>query len=158
MNWQNVNSDVTWASVTNWYWRSWEVSVGIVAASIPALRPRWRVVSSGINTYLSHRFSRPETDKASFIKQPYNNNRKASHDAALEAATHTASNEAHEAQAYGAGEAGLAMKNLPGDVGITTGGIRKTTTIDVEDGRSRSSERSFLFDNYGSGAKNKYFL
>ncbi|KAL9626857.1 MAG: hypothetical protein Q9204_006987 [Flavoplaca sp. TL-2023a] len=158
MNWQNVNSDVTWASVTNWYWRSWEVSVGIVAASIPTLRPGWRVVSSSINTYLSHRFSRPETDEASFIKQPYNNNHQASHDTALEAATHTASNEAHEAQAYGIGEAGFTMKNLPGDVGTTTGGIRKTTTIDVDDGRPRSSERSSPFDNFWSGAKNKYFL
>lgn len=50
------------------------------------------------------------------------------------------------------------MKNLPGDRETTTRGIRKTTTIDVEDGRSRSSDRSFAFNDLGSGARNKYFV
>ncbi|KAL8669693.1 MAG: hypothetical protein Q9168_005722 [Polycauliona sp. 1 TL-2023] len=161
MNWQNVNSDVTWASVANWYWRSWEVSVGIVAASIPALRPGWRVLSAGINTYLSHRTSRntgPDTDEASFAKQINHGNPQTSHDAALEAAAHTASTEAHPARVYGAGEGGFAMQTLPGDVGTATRGIRKTTTIEVEDGRSRSNERGFAFDAMGSGARNKDFV
>ncbi|KAL8850773.1 MAG: hypothetical protein Q9221_004271 [Calogaya cf. arnoldii] len=123
MNWQNVNSDVTWASVANWYWRSWEVSVGIVAASIPALRPGWRVISSSIHTYLSHRsfgHTNRETDQASFIKQDHGKNRQTSHGVAREAAGHTAAVQAHEAQVHGAGEAGFAMKNLPGDTETTT--------------------------------------
>ena len=161
MNWQNVNSDVTWASVANWYWRSWEVSVGIVAASIPALRPGWRVISSSIHTYLSHRsfgHTNRETDQASFIKQDHGKNRQTSHGVAREAAGHTAAVQAHEAQVHGAGEAGFAMKNLPGDTETTTRGIRKTARIDVEDGRSRSSERSTASDDRRSGTRNKYFV
>ncbi|KAL8993861.1 MAG: hypothetical protein Q9169_006032 [Polycauliona sp. 2 TL-2023] len=161
MNWQNVNSDVTWASVANWYWRSWEVSVGIVAASIPALRPGWRVLSTGINTYLSRRSSRNtgrDTDEASFVKPIHGSEGQTSHDAALEAATHTVSAEAHHAQVYGAGEGGFAMRNLPGDTGTATRGIRKTTTIEVEGGRSRSGERGFALDDMGSGARSKDFV
>ena len=154
----------------NWYWRSWEVSVGIVAASIPALRPGWRFLSSTINTYLSHRSFRnadaealvePEnrSKPASFIKQLYPNRiRKTSHDAALEAAAHAASVQEHDAQVYGTGEGGFAMRNLPGDRGTAARGIRKTTTIDVKDGRSRSSERNPALDVVGSGAKNKSFV
>ncbi|CAL8584540.1 hypothetical protein XPA_010130 [Xanthoria parietina] len=170
LNWQNVNSDPTWASVDNWYWRSWEVSVGIVAASIPALRPGWRFLSSTITTYLSHRSFRNadaetlvepgnRSKSASFIKQhPPDNSRKTSHEAALEAAAHAASVQEHDAQVYGTGEGGFAMRNLPGDRGTAARGIRKTTTIDVEDGRSRSNDRSLASEDIGSGAKKKYFV
>ncbi|KAL8919524.1 MAG: hypothetical protein Q9208_006716 [Pyrenodesmia sp. 3 TL-2023] len=167
MNWQNVNSDPTWASVNNWYWRSWEVSVGIVAASIPALRPGWRVVSSSIKSYLSH-LSVPEPGDetlvgpghpshpklASFIKQF----RQTSHTPAVEAAAHTASVGAHEAQAYGAGEEGFAMRSLPGDKQTSAGGTRKTTTIDIEHKRSQSSQRSSVLADIEGGARNKYFV
>ena len=46
LNWQNEADDPTWASIPNWYWRSWEVFFGIVAACIPTLRPgyKWLVV------------------------------------------------------------------------------------------------------------------
>ncbi len=50
-----------------------------------------------------------------------------------EAATYTVSVEAARAQAYGAGEDGSAMQNLPGDRDTMTQGIQKTTTIDIED-------------------------
>ena len=53
LNWENVNADETWESVPNWAFRSWEVSVGIIAACIPALRPGYRVVSSYVSTYYS---------------------------------------------------------------------------------------------------------
>lgn len=46
MNWQNVSSDPTWASLPNWYIRTWEVLFGVVAACVPALRPgyKWLIV------------------------------------------------------------------------------------------------------------------
>ena len=50
------------------------------------------------------------------------------------------------------------MRNLPGDRGTAARGIRKTTTIDVEDGRSRSNDRSLALEDIGSGAKKKYFV
>ena len=58
MNWQNVNSDPSWESIDNWYWRSWEVCVGITAASIPALRPGYKRLSSTISSYREMRTSR----------------------------------------------------------------------------------------------------
>lgn len=39
LNGQNVTNDPTWLSIPNWYWRTWEVFFGIVAACIPTLRP-----------------------------------------------------------------------------------------------------------------------
>ncbi|MCJ1282468.1 hypothetical protein MMC26_001791 [Xylographa opegraphella] len=40
LNWQNdYSQDPTWVSVPNWYLRSWEICVGIIAASVPTLRP-----------------------------------------------------------------------------------------------------------------------
>ncbi|KAL9012636.1 MAG: hypothetical protein Q9173_002606 [Seirophora scorigena] len=60
LNGQNVNVDITWRSVTNWHWRSWEVGLGIIAASIPTLRPGFKSFTSSIDTFLSRRrfFSR----------------------------------------------------------------------------------------------------
>ncbi|KAL8962567.1 MAG: hypothetical protein Q9193_001049, partial [Seirophora villosa] len=60
LNGQNVNADITWRSVTNWQWRSWEVGLGIMAASIPTLRPGFKSLTSSIDTFLSRRrfFSR----------------------------------------------------------------------------------------------------
>ncbi|KAI4152250.1 MAG: hypothetical protein LQ340_003027 [Diploschistes diacapsis] len=46
-NWQNVNQDPTWNSVVN----CWEVCIGIVAASIPALRPGYKSLKARIRTY-----------------------------------------------------------------------------------------------------------
>lgn len=68
--------------------------------------------------------------------------RQASHEPAIEAAAHAVSVEAGRAQAYGAGEDGFAMQNLPGDKNPMTQGIEKTTTIDIEDQSARGSQRS----------------
>ncbi|KAL8824741.1 MAG: hypothetical protein Q9191_004849 [Dirinaria sp. TL-2023a] len=58
LNWQNVNSDPSWESIDNWYWRSWEVCIGITAASVPALRPGYKHLTSTISSYRSARSSR----------------------------------------------------------------------------------------------------
>ena len=58
LNWQNVNSDPSWESVDNWYWRSWEVCIGITAASVPTLRPGYKRLSNTIASYRSARTSR----------------------------------------------------------------------------------------------------
>lgn len=151
----------------NWYWRSWEVCVGIVAACIPTLRPAYRVISSAVSSYLSHRSFRKSSDEAlvepgnpskatsCFAKQHFDRGQ-ASQDPALEAAAHTASVEADRAQAYGIGEDGFAMKNLPGDK-KTTNGIQKTTKIDIEDRSAPGSQRSF-FSDMESGERNRYFV
>ncbi|KAL9078572.1 MAG: hypothetical protein Q9157_002493, partial [Trypethelium eluteriae] len=53
LNWENENEDPTWESVPNWAFRSWEVTVGITAACIPAMRPGYRVVSTSLQNYYS---------------------------------------------------------------------------------------------------------
>ncbi|KAI4267784.1 MAG: hypothetical protein L6R38_008096 [Xanthoria sp. 2 TBL-2021] len=135
MNWQNISSDPTWTSVVNWYWRTWEVSIGIVAASIPPLRPAYKLVTSGMKTYLSKRSFRKSSSGA--LEESGHPSKPASafarifprrsNESAMEAAAHTVSVEAGRAQAYGEGEEGFAMQNLPGDQGI-----QKTTRIDIE--------------------------
>lgn len=168
LNWQNVNSDPTWASVDNWYWRSWEVCIGISTASIPALRPGYKALTSGINSYLSHRSFRKSTSGA-LVDQDNDSSKPgaflgkifhpqgASHKSALEAAAYTVSVEAGRAQAYGAGEEGFAMQNLPGDKATMTQGIQKTTTIDIDDTSAPGSQRS-LSSPHGKGENSKYFV
>lgn len=50
LNWQNIDEDSTWVSVDNWYLRSWEVCVGIVAASIPTLRPGYLYITDRLRS------------------------------------------------------------------------------------------------------------
>ena len=167
MNWQNVTSDPTWTSVTNWYWRSWEVCIGIIAACIPALRPGYRTVSAGMSSYLSRRASR----KASTFALPDSENRMDPHSdrrpiapkeakalqqftSPLEAATHAVSVEADSAKHYGAGDESFPMKSLPGDKRTVEQGIKKTTQIEIdiesqkslalEDTQKREGGRNFV--------------
>ncbi|KAL8760598.1 MAG: hypothetical protein Q9184_003230 [Pyrenodesmia sp. 2 TL-2023] len=152
LNWQNVNSDPTWASVNNWYWRSWEVCIGISTACIPPLRPGYKALRAGINSYMSHRSSRKSSSGALVDQESPSKPasvfgkifhwRQASHEPAIEAAANAISVEAGRAQAYGAGEDGFAMQNLPGDKKPMTRGIKKTTTIDIENQSVRGSQRS----------------
>ncbi len=175
MNWQNVNSDPTWESIDNWYWRSWEVCIGIVTACIPALRPGYKTVSAGIRSYISHRSSRKSSDfplvdtrepsrphasqkpNAQHITHP-----QASYDPALGAAAQAVSVEADRAQEYGAGEEGFTMNYLPGDMktadqGIKQG-IKKTTRIDVAGRSADGSQRSLDLGDVERGFGNRDFL
>ena len=140
MNWQNINSDPTWASIDNWYWRSFEVCIGIVAASIPALRPGYRTVSASISSYLSRRTLHkkntavatldPNSDKLPIAKTKDNTFKHSKNP--LRAAARTASIEADRAQELGAGDDGFAMKSLPGDKRTMDEGIKKTIRVDVD--------------------------
>ncbi len=65
----------------------------------------------------------------------------------MEAAAHTVSVEAGRAQAYGEGEEGFAMQNLPGDRGI-----QKTTRIDVENMNAQGGPGN------EQGEKGRYFV
>ena len=172
LNWQNVNSDPTWESIDNWYWRSWEVCIGIVAACIPALRPGYKTVSAGIRSYLSHRSSRKSSDFALVespdpSRTPANRKANAQHiarpraayDPALGAAAHAVSAEADRAREYGAGEDGFAMNYLPGDMKTADQGIKKTTRIDVAGRSADASQRSLdLGDVERGGFGNRDFL
>ena len=139
LNWQNVNADPTYLSVTNWHWRAWEVCIGVTAACIPALRPGYRTIVASVASYRSNRSSRKtshnipndlENPSATSQGQGYN---------AYAAAAETFSSEADLAQAYGAGEDNFPMQSLPGDMKtaneglkkVARQGIRKTTDIGI---------------------------
>ena len=171
MNWQNVNSDPTWKSVFNWYWRDFEVCIGIVAACIPALRPGYRTVSAGISSYLSHRSLRKDSDFAlvdsRYPSHPPANREanaqhvaasQASYDPALAAAAQAVSAEADRAQEHGAGVDGFAMKSLPGDMRPTGQGIRKTTRIDIARTSADGSQRSLELGDVERSFGNRDFL
>ena len=171
LNWQNVNSDPTWESVNNWYWRSWEVCIGIVAACIPALRPGYRTVSAGISSYLSHRSPRKSSEFALVDSRrpsqpPASREANAQHvapqgasyDPALGAAAQAVSAEADRAQEYGAGVDGFAMNSLPGDIKPAVQGIKKTTRIDVAGTSADGSQRSLDLGDIERGFGNRDFL
>ena len=168
MNWQNVSSDPTWASIDNWYWRSWEVCIGIVAASIPALRPGYTAVTSSLQSYLSRRSTRKSTTFGGPIikgetlhgnsdEGPLSQHRSHSahqHSGPLEAASHAASAEVDRAVHFGVGDEGFAMKSLPGDKNTMNQGIKKTTRVDVD----IENQRNLGLDGYERGEGGRYFV
>ena len=132
LNWQNVNADPTYLSVTNWHWRAWEVCIGVTAACIPALRPGYRTVVASVASYRSNRSSRKTSHNIPNESQGQGYN-------AYAAAAETFSAEADLAERYGAGEDNFPMKSLPGDKKtadeglkkVAQQGIRKTTDIGI---------------------------
>lgn len=150
MNWQNVNSDPTWESIDNWYWRSWEVCIGIVAACIPAMRPGYRTVCAGIASYFSRRSSQATNELDLF--------RKGNHSEVPIVAKPVASAEVGRAKSYGAGGEGFALKSLPGDKKTMDQGIQMTTRIDIEGTSGHESQRSLDLGHMGRGYGNRDFV
>lgn len=158
LNWQNINSDPTWKSVDNWYWRSWEVCIGITAACIPALRPGYKTVTSSIASYRAHRFSRKASDVAlvhtgipleAIGKQA---------PTPRSAAAQAASTEADRANTYGAGDESFAMNHLPGDKQTANQGTKKTTEMDISGAWPHGSQRSLELGDAEKGLGNREFL
>ncbi|KAL8746033.1 MAG: hypothetical protein Q9190_001900 [Brigantiaea leucoxantha] len=137
---QTLISDPTWVSIDNWYWRVFEVNIGIIAANIPALRPGYRTVAASISSYLSRRTLLKDnttrvaldtnSDKVPIAKTKENTFKPSK--TPLRAAAGTASTEADRAQEVGAGDDGFAMKSLPGDKRTMEEGIKKTIRVDVD--------------------------
>lgn len=153
MNWQNVNSDSTWASIDNWYWRTLEVCIGVITASIPALRPGYKAVSAIVRSYLSRRSSGnystfgltkagnplyARSDEGPIAQYSANSAKQPS--GPREAARHAASAEIDQAMQYGAGEEHFAMNSLPWDKSTMKHDIKKTTRVDVDIERQRNPE------------------
>ncbi|KAI9658765.1 MAG: hypothetical protein M1821_002325 [Bathelium mastoideum] len=163
LNYQNVNQDGTWESVPNWYFRSWEVCIGIVAASIPALRPGYRVLSSTLHSYASARGSSRRTgsgdsgQKALAVEKPNAGGKNVDEledkihlaqelvqpgvkpdEDGMREARHRAKVETEKRRVVREGDDGFAMEGLRGDLGAGEGQILKTTWFDVEGGRSGS--------------------
>lgn len=167
LNWQTVNSDETWISVTNWHWRSWEVGLGIIAASIPTLRPGYRSVISNLNTFWSQRSLRRRSGDThgnsslhdpSFTKRLLNRT-KTSRDPVVEVPARTAKSETGRARTYGDGNDSFAMQYLPGDQQIPPQAIRKTATMDIKQPGMPGSQRSFLESvSVESGEKHRDFM
>ncbi|KAL9631607.1 MAG: hypothetical protein Q9204_004163 [Flavoplaca sp. TL-2023a] len=164
-NWQNINSDPTWASVNNWHWRSSEVCIGIIAACIPPLRRGYKAFTSGINSYLSHRSLQksssrglveseksPESAFAKIFRRG-----QASYESRLEAAVHAVNVETRRAQTHGAGDSDFAMQNLHGDKQTMDPGIQKTTRIDIENDSLPSSQHGLSAEEE-LGERARYFV
>ena len=156
MNWQNVNSDPTWESIDNWYWRTWEVHIGIIAACIPTLRPGYKTVSASITSYISHRFP-PKRSHTALI-DPGNTSQTPVDDPALRGAVQEFSAKVDRAKEYRAGEDGFAMKYLPGDKKTANQGIRKTISIDIAGTSADESQRSLNLEDVERGFGNRDFL
>lgn len=57
LNFQSIPADYTYGGIDNWYWRLFEVQLGIIAACIPALRPGYKWTQAKIHSYISSRRS-----------------------------------------------------------------------------------------------------
>lgn len=125
LNWQNVNQDPTWASIDNWYWRSWEVCIGIVAASIPTLRPGYKRLASTISTYRSRRSSR-KTSSTLHNRDPTRNTKHKGFDSSTAELAKGSRVNGQEGLIYGVG--GKERNIMP----LQDLKIKKTTTIDVD--------------------------
>jgi hypothetical protein len=146
-NWENINSDPTYDSIPNWYFRSWEVNIGIIAGSIPVLRPAWKTAAASIRSYSEKRSSNqisdePRTsisanDAAAFVKDLVHPSPIAS--VPWQAAKHTATVEADRTATFG--EPDLYMRDLAGDFRPTEQGIKKTIEFEIA-GRSDSHSTS----------------
>lgn len=171
LNWQNVNSDPTWASIDNWYWRAWEVCIGIVAACIPTLRPGYRTIFKGISAYFSRRSLRQNSDFALF--EPTNTRRRssdlksdgeqiirpqASYSPCFGAAAQAVSSEANRAERFGVGVEGFPMKALPGDKRTANQGIKKTTRIEIDNSSASRSQKSLGLEDEERGLGNRDFF
>ncbi|KAL9000517.1 MAG: hypothetical protein Q9169_000810 [Polycauliona sp. 2 TL-2023] len=53
MNYQALPIDYTYGGIPNWYWRLFEVQLGIIAACIPALRPGYNWSQVKLRTFIS---------------------------------------------------------------------------------------------------------
>ncbi|KAL9599164.1 MAG: hypothetical protein Q9219_004031 [cf. Caloplaca sp. 3 TL-2023] len=162
------------ARVTNWQWRSWEVTIGIIAASIPTLRPGYRKLVSQISSYMSRRSSRkPSTNALSGLDQPSKsgsflpassstkrllNRPERSYNPALENAAHIDLIKTGRAHSHEVDEDGFAMQFLPSDKKAQHQGIRKTTSFGVKDRSAADSQRSFDSANLESGRGRTFFV
>ncbi|KAI9692926.1 MAG: hypothetical protein M1822_004921 [Bathelium mastoideum] len=160
LNFENVNQDPTWESVPNWYYRSWEVNIGMIAASIPALYPGFKLLHSTVHSFVSARKSQRTGTQSTSHKRLHDSNVDSTgkiaddfaekahlaskltypvmgrEEEALRVTKHTTSVEGGRMALGGTEE-----RNLRGDVEIGDRGIKKTTEFDVEGARS-DSERS----------------
>lgn len=155
LNWQNVNADPTYLSVTNWHWRAWEVCIGVTAACIPALRPGYRTIVASVASYHSKRSSRKTSHNISNDLENPSGTSEGQGNNAYAAAVVSFSAEADLAQAYGAGEDNFPMQNLPGDkktadeglTKVVRQGIMKTTDFGIsESPAEKSHERRDSLD------------
>ncbi|KAI4204686.1 MAG: hypothetical protein LQ350_001001 [Teloschistes chrysophthalmus] len=55
LNYQSIPKDLTYGGIDNWYWRLFEVQLGIIAACIPALRPGYTWTRTKVYSYISSR-------------------------------------------------------------------------------------------------------
>ncbi|KAL8640208.1 MAG: hypothetical protein Q9228_002841 [Teloschistes exilis] len=67
LNYQSIPKDFTYGGIDNWYWRLFEVQLGIIAACIPALRPGYTWTRTKISSYIS---SRTPSSFTRFSKEP----------------------------------------------------------------------------------------
>ncbi|MCJ1294436.1 hypothetical protein MMC34_005994 [Xylographa carneopallida] len=123
LNWENdYSQDPTWVSVPNWYLRSWEVCVGIIAASIPTLRPGYLYMQDRLVASFSSKPSSgaPSSKSKTLVPTPV--------------ARTKASN---PFRSFGTNFSSTTEGNfLP----LQNFEIRKTTQIDVEKKSSRGSD------------------
>ena len=160
MNWQNITSDATWASIDNWYWRSWEVGLGIVAACIPALRPGYRSLSASLISHFSHRSLYERHADAALLDTKNAAPKSAGqihvgpqvpvqapivrHGPELRAPPQTMSAKVDRVQKVGADDDTIAMQSLTGDKELVGDGARKMKTFDLSEtsvGPSRRDEK-----------------
>lgn len=82
LNYQAVARDKTFGGIDNWFWRLFEIQIGIMAACAPALRPGYKWLHSRIKTIVTSRGQHKLTDEVPLNsverKLPYNREKRSS--------------------------------------------------------------------------------
>ncbi|KAL8714034.1 MAG: hypothetical protein Q9220_002180 [cf. Caloplaca sp. 1 TL-2023] len=138
LNFQAIPKDYTYGGIDNWYWRLFEVQLGIIAACVPALRPGYKWTQTKLRSYISSHtpFSHTRFSK----EQP-----QAQHIEEAKTARHL---RAHPANVYSdppmivASQATTMIGSMgSGDFGmLPKGGIYRSMQIDVESQRDITSQ------------------
>ncbi|KAL8782218.1 MAG: hypothetical protein Q9213_005584 [Squamulea squamosa] len=140
LNFQSLPKDFTYGGIPNWYWRLFEVQLGIIAACIPALRPGYKWMQTKIQTYISSHTKLSHTRFSK--KQP-----RAQHIEEAKTARHL---QAHPANVYSdppmllrsgnttmVGSLGSREMELPPNLYV-----QDSTVVDVESQRKIGSQNS----------------
>ncbi|KAL8668085.1 MAG: hypothetical protein Q9202_000063 [Teloschistes flavicans] len=132
LNYQSIPKDFTYGGIDNWYWRLFEVQLGIIAACIPALRPGYTWTRSKISSYIS---SRTRSSFTRFSKEP----RPPQHLEEVKQARHL---KAHPANTYsnppmmlGSDPSRTVVASLGSGGDLADGTMWRSTQFDVESQR-----------------------
>ena len=157
LNFQSIPLDTTYGGLDNWFWRLFEVQLGIIAACAPALRPGYKLltgkVSSIIDSY-SNSSAGGDTGRKAFLSSSHSRNIRGKHveltDQEQERKCRGNKTSVSKVSYGGSTELGsedAAVLALPQNA------ILKKTTVDVDPDSLQAEKGTFYEDRSGTAGR-----